>query len=117
MTDLEKRSVCIITFEREKFFPLIGRLKNNSNNNLSHGTIQKLEKSFSVVERDQCRLRNLMKTIREKGNQFENPGNACSTLRIQNKNFKILFSQLKKQLEVEEDLILPCTKEQIRAKG
>ena len=105
------------TFEREKFFPLIGRLKNHSNNNLSHGTIQKLEKSFSVVERDQRRLRNLMKTIREKGNQFENPGNACSTLRIQNKNFKILFSQLKKQLEVEEDLILPCTKEQIRAKG
>lgn len=105
------------TFEREKFFPLIGQLKNNSNNNLSHGTIQKLEKSFSVIERDQRRLRNLMRTIWEKGNQFENPGNACSTLRIQNKNFKILFSQLKKQFEVEEDQILPRTKEEIRTKG
>jgi len=104
-------------FEREKFFPLIGQLKNNSNNNLNHGTIQKLDKSFSVIERDQRRLRNLMKTIREKGNQFENPGNACSTLRIQNENFKILFSQLKKQFEVEEDHILPRTKAEIRTKG
>ena len=104
-------------FEREKFFPLVRRLKNNSNNNLSHGTIQKLEKSFSVVERDQRRLRNLMKTIRKKGNQFENPGNACSTLRIQNKNFKILFSHLGKQFELEIDQILPLTKEEIKAKG
>jgi len=105
------------TFEREKFFPLVRRLRNNSNNNLSHGTIQKLEKSFSVVERDRRRLQNLMKTIREKGNQFENPGNACSTLRIQNKNFKILFAHLGKQFELEVDQILPRTKEEIKAKG
>lgn len=104
-------------FEQEKFFPLIGRLNNNSNNNLSYGTIQKLEKSFNVIERDQRRLRNLMKTIREKGNQFENPGNACSTLRIQNENFKILFSQLEKQFELEKDLILPRTKGEIKAKN
>ncbi|WP_141239931.1 hypothetical protein [Aliifodinibius salipaludis] len=104
-------------FEQEKFYPLIERLKNNSNNNLNHGTIQKLEKSFSVIERDQPRLRNLMKTIREKGNEFENPGNACSTLRIQNENFKILFSKLEKQFEIEKDQILPCVKEQIKAKS
>ncbi len=105
------------TFEQKKFFPLIGRLKDNSNNNLNHGTIQKLEKSFNIIERDQRRLRHLMKTIREKGNQFENPENACSTLRIQNKNFKILFSQLEKQFEVERDQVLPRTKEEIKAKN
>lgn len=104
-------------FEQEKFFPLIRRLKNNSNNSLNHGAIQKLEKSFSIVERDQRRLWHLMKTIREKGNQFENPGNACSTLRIQNENFKILFSQLEKQFEVEKDQILPRIKEEIKAKN
>lgn len=105
------------TFEQEKFFPLIERLKNNSNNSLNHGTIQKLEKSFNVIERDQRRLRNLMKTIQNKGNEFDNPGNACSTLRIQNENFKILFSKLEKQFEMEKDQVLPRVKEQIKAKG
>ncbi|WP_445665857.1 hypothetical protein [Fodinibius sp. AD559] len=105
------------TFEQEKFFPLIKRLKSNSNNNLSHGTIQKLEKSFNVINRDQRRLRHLMNTIRDKGNQFDNPGNACSTLRIQNENFNILFSQLKEQFKVEEDEILPRIKEEIKAKS
>ena len=104
-------------FEREKFFPLIGRLKNKSNNNLNHGTIQKLEKSFDIIERDQHRLKKLMKTIREKGKRFKNPGNACSTLRIQNENFKILFSRLQKQFQAEKDQILPLTRKEIRAKG
>lgn len=105
------------TFEREKFFPLIQRLKNNSNNNLNHGTIQKLEKSFTVIGKDQNRLRNFMKTIREKGNKFENPGNACSTLRIQNENFKIMFSQLDQQFKIEKGQLLPRIKEEIKAKG
>jgi iron-sulfur cluster repair protein YtfE (RIC family) len=104
-------------FEQEKFFPLIECLKNKGNNNLNHGTIQKLEKSFAVIERDQRRLRKSMNTIREKGNEFENPGNACSTLRIQNENFKILFSQLEKQFEVETDQLLPLTKEKVKEKG
>lgn len=104
------------TFEQEKFFPLIKQLKNNSNNNLNHGTIQKLERSFDVIERDQRRLRNLMKNVQEKGNKFENPGNSCSTFRIQNENFKILFSQLENQFEVEEDQLLARIKEEIKAK-
>jgi len=105
------------TFEQEKFFSLVERLKSNSNSSLNHGTIQKLEKSFKVIGRDQRRLRNLMQSIREKGNKFENPGNACSTLRIQNENFKLLFSQLDKQFKVEKDQILPRIKEEMTAKG
>jgi len=105
------------SFEREKFFPLIERLNNNSNKNLNHGTIQKLKKSFEIVEQDQRRLQQSMQTIRKKGNQFENPGNACSTLRIQNENFKILFTQLEEQFDVEQDHLLPRTKETLEVKG
>jgi hypothetical protein len=57
-----------------------------------------------------------MKNVQEKGNKFENPGNSCSTFRIQNENFKILFSQLENQFEVEEDQLLARIKEEIKAK-
>jgi iron-sulfur cluster repair protein YtfE (RIC family) len=104
-------------FERKKFFPLVKRLKSNNRNNVNHGTIQKLEKSFNIIERDQHRLLRLKNTIRKKGKHFENPGNACSTLRIQNENFKILFDQLEKQFDVEKQQLLPRTKEEMQATG
>lgn len=103
-------------FEKKKVFPLIARLVNSNRGNVNHGTIQKLLKSFAIVRRDQERLARLMKTIRRKGNHFENPEGACTTLRIQNKNFKILFSRLHKQFKVEGGQFIPRIKEEITAR-
>lgn len=103
-------------FERKKFLPLTKRLYESKSTNINHGTIRKLQKSFSIIEEDQDRLQRLMKTIRNKGNQFENPEGACSTLRIQNKNFKILFSKLNKQFKIEREQIIPRIKGEIKDK-
>lgn len=103
-------------FERKKFFPLINRLENVKKGDINHGTIQKLQKSFAVIEKDQDRLQRLMADIREKGNEFENPPNACSTLRIQNENFNILFSRLEEQLKTENDQLIPRVKEEMNSK-
>lgn len=103
------------TFERKKFFPLLNRLATNKKRSINHGTVQKLEKSFSILERDQFRLQQQMTTIREKGNNFDNPHNACSTLRIQNKNFATLFAKLRKQFKIETEHLIPHAKEQLQA--
>ena len=103
-------------FEVEKFFPLCQQVSSNKARSLNHGSVQKLEKSFSIIERDQDRLNRQMSTIREKGNQFENPANACSTLRIQNENFSILFSQLEKQFDLENNHLIPGIKKELKAK-
>lgn len=103
-------------FERKKLFPLVDRFSNEKNSTVTHGTVQKLEKSFGIIERDQDRLMQQMATIREKGNQFENPANACTTLRIQNKNFRILFSNLKNQFEIEYHQFVPRLKKELHAK-
>ncbi len=103
-------------FERKKLFPLVSRFSNEKNSSVNHGIVQKLEKSFGIIERDQDRLMQQMATIREKGNQFENPANACSTLRIQNKNFRILFSNLKDQFDIEYHRFIPRIKKELQAK-
>lgn len=103
-------------FERKKFFPLIKRLKNVQKGNINHGTIRKLQKSFAVIKKDQDHLQRLMPNIRDKGNEFENPSNACSTLRIQNENFNILFSRLEEQLKTENNQLIPRVKEEMKAK-
>jgi iron-sulfur cluster repair protein YtfE (RIC family) len=103
-------------FEQKKFFPLVEQLSTNKKKSINHGAVQKIEKSFSITERDQDRLERQMKTIRDKGNEFQNPGNACSTLRIQNQNFELLFSKLKEQFEIEQQHLIPLTKEQLLAK-
>lgn len=103
-------------FELKKFFPLIGRLSDSKPSSINNGAVQKIEKSFTVVQKDQKRLQQLMKTIREKGKQFENPGNACSTLRIQNKNFITLFAKLNEQFEIEQEHLVPHLKKELKAK-
>lgn len=103
-------------FERKKFLPLAERLYKNKRTNINYGTIRKLQKSFSIIGEDQDRLQRLMQTVRNKGNQFENPEGGCSTLRIQNKIFKILFSKLDQQFKVEKEQIIPRIKEKIQAK-
>lgn len=102
-------------FEKEKLFPLLARLMNSKRGNINHGIIRKLQKSFSIIKRDQDRLTRLMKTIRRKGNNFENPEGACTTLRIQSKNFEILFSSLYKQFKVESEQFIPGVKKEIKA--
>lgn len=103
-------------FERKKFLPLTERLYGNKRSNINHGAIRKLQKSFAIIEEDQERLQRLMNTISTKGNQFKNPEGACSTLRIQNKNFKILFSTLGKQFKTEREQLIPRIKEEMKAK-
>lgn len=100
-------------FERKKFFPLVRRL-SNSNSNINHGTVQNLQKSFTIIQQDQQRLQRLMKTTRKKGNQFEHPVGACSTLRIQNENFLNLFSELNKQFGTESEQLIPQIKATIK---
>jgi len=103
-------------FEQETFFPLAGRLSGSKNGRINHGDIQKLEKAFRVIERDQEQLQQHMISIREKGNNFENPGNACSTLRIQNRNFTLLFSRLEVQFTKETDWLIPHLQQQLTAR-
>lgn len=103
-------------FEKEKFFPLVDRLANFQKGSVNHGTIRKLKKSFGVLEKDRNRLKDLMTTIRKKAKKFQNPGLACSTLRIQNENFKTLFEKLEEQFQVEREQFIIRVKEEIEAK-
>lgn len=102
-------------FEKNKFFPLIERLENQRRGKIKHGTIRRLQKSFSILKEDQDRMQRVMQTIRNKANQFEHPEGACSTLRIMNENFKALFSNLIRQFKVESEEFLPLVKEEIRS--
>lgn len=103
-------------FEKEKFFPIVNRLVNVQKRAVNHGTIRKLQKSFAVLEKDRNRLEDLMATIRNRANNFKNPGLACSTLRIQNENFKTLFENLREQFRLEKERFVPKVKEEIDMK-
>lgn len=94
-------------FEQKKFLPLVERLDNSKRLSIIHGTIQKLQKSFDIIVKDQQRLQRLIQMVRNKGREFENSGGSCLILRIQNKNFKTLFTNLDKQFKVEVDNIIP----------
>lgn len=103
-------------FEKTRFLPLVDRLANSNKGSIYDGTVRKLEKSFVVIEKDQDRLHQLMDNIRNKGNQLENPPGACSTLVIQNDNFKILFSNLNSQFKTENEMVIPKIKEKLNNK-
>ena len=103
-------------FEEKKFFPVIEEISGNNAGKINHGSVQKLEKSFSIIEDDQDRMKEQMSIIRENCNEFENPAGACSTFRIQNKNFVTLFSRLRNQFEVENNHLIPGIKKELKAK-
>lgn len=103
-------------FEEKKFFPLIEQISSDNAGKLNHGSVQKLEKSFSIIEDDQDRMNEQMSIIRKNCNEFENPAGACSTFRIQNKNFTTLFSRLHNQFEVENNHLIPGIKKELKAK-
>ncbi|MDZ7683496.1 MAG: hypothetical protein U5J63_17740 [Fodinibius sp.] len=101
-------------FEIDKFFPLVEQIDTSETKSLNHGVVQKVEKSFSIIERDQDRLKRQINIMRDKGKDFENPHNACSTLRIQNENLLTLCSQLETQFELESDQLIPGIKKQLK---
>lgn len=103
-------------FERETFFPLVNRLPGVQKGKVNHGTVKKLQKSFDILEKDHIRLKELMTTISEKANHFQNPSLACTTLRIQNDTFKNLFQQLQEQFQYERKHVIPRVKDKIEAK-
>lgn len=104
-------------FEQKKFFPLIDRLASEKRSNLNYGVVQKIHNSFEIIERDQDRLSRRMNTIQTQSQNFSNPGNACSTLRIQNKNFTDLFGRLRKQFRMETEHLLPAIKKELQARS
>lgn len=94
-------------FERETFLPAAQNLNSARPTMVTHGSIKRLEKCFSVIERDQERLSRLFQKVRRKGHDFENPDGACSTLCILNENFKLLQEQLEAKFTFENEQLIP----------
>lgn len=103
-----------LRFEQKKFFPLI-RKWQESKGEVLDGTIREVKRCVTIITRDQKRLQDVKVTLREKGNEFESPSGACTTLRILNQNFKMLYSGLDEQFEVEEETLLPLLQEKLDA--
>jgi|AntRauTorckE6833_2_1112554.scaffolds.fasta_scaffold15806_3 iron-sulfur cluster repair protein YtfE (RIC family) len=101
-----------LTFEKKKLFELI-RKWNKYSGDVLHGTIHRIKKGIAIMREDQTRLQNYMNTLRDKGNGFESPAGACSTLRILNQNFKMLYSGLDKQFEVEKEALIPIIEQRM----
>jgi len=103
-----------LTFEKKKFFKLIRKWDKHSGDVL-YGTIRGINKGIAIMSEDQKRLQTYMDIFRDKGNGFENPGGACTTLRILNENFKMLYSGLDKQFTMEEEILLPLVQKKLDA--
>jgi iron-sulfur cluster repair protein YtfE (RIC family) len=101
-------------FEAKTFFPLVDTLQQ-ARGELLDGTIRKLERCIEIVNKDQDRLRYLMRTLLKMSNKFASPEGACTTLRTTNQNLKSLFSNLHRQFEVEKETLLPAVQQKIEA--
>jgi iron-sulfur cluster repair protein YtfE (RIC family) len=99
-------------FEEKTFFDLIKKLRP-AKGDILDGTLQKLGRCRHIIENDQQRLRGYMDTIREEGHDFENPEGACTSLRILNQNFKMLYSGLDKQFKMEKEMLLPLVQKKL----
>ncbi len=104
-------------FEDEKFLPMTKKLASSRSATITHGTIRQLEKCFVIVEKDQERLSRVLNRVRRKGNNFENPDLACSTLCIMNENFKRLQEHLGEQFDFEAKQLIPKIKRELRDKS
>lgn len=104
-------------FETEIFLRAAENLSNSRNTTVTHGMIKRLEKCFSVVDQDQKRIQRLMEKVKRKGNNFENPDLACSTLCILNKNFKLLSEKLEAQFEFESEQLVPRVERELNVAG
>ncbi|MBN2732359.1 MAG: hemerythrin domain-containing protein [Balneolaceae bacterium] len=101
-------------FEEKKLFRLIEKLENDHGSVLD-GTIRELDRCMKIIEEDQKQLHHYMEKVREKGRGFKNPPGACSTLRILNQNFELLFSGLNDQFKKEKEIILPLVQKKLAA--
>ena len=101
-----------LKFQQGKLFPLARKVDQRKKQMLD-GTARKLERSLRIIEKDQHRLRQAMDTIREKGKDFRNPEDACSTFRILNQQLIQLEDHLREQFKAEEDYIMPLVRQKI----
>jgi iron-sulfur cluster repair protein YtfE (RIC family) len=101
-------------FEGKEFYPMIGTLSDQKED--LDDTTQKIKRSLQIIGEDQRRLLGLMAIIREKGDDFKNPDGACSTLRILNQNFKMLFENMEEQFKLEQEKVIPALKQKIKSK-
>lgn len=114
MEQLEEKLSYYFYFLRNKLFPLLDEL-DNSTKEILHGTTKKVSNGIEIVEEDQREIIELIDTIEEKGRGLKNPEAACSTLRILNQNTKILFSSLRKQIEIEREYIIPLIEQKLES--
>lgn len=112
--DFEDKLRLYFRFEERKLFRLIEKLENDRGSVLD-GTLRELDRCLDIIEEDRKRLHYNMENIREKGHGLKNPPNACSTLRILNQNFKLLFSALTEQFKKETEIILPLVQKKLAA--
>ena len=98
-----------LKFEEKKFFPLIRRWHNHSGYTLD-GTIREVKRCISITTQDHLILQNYMDTLHKKGRPFKNPAGGCTTLRILNQNFKMLFENLEAQFKIECEKVIPVIK-------
>lgn len=100
-------------FEKEMVFPLVDRFLNSRRSRIKHGTIRNIKRSLRIMDRDQERMRRIMKTIEINDQDFRNNGNADSTLLIQKESLNILFNRLSNQFRKEQDYFMPLVSESI----
>lgn len=100
-------------FEQETFLPAAQSLSKARPTTVTHGMIKRLERCFSIIDRDQKRIKRLMDKVKRKGNNFENPELACSTLRILNKNFKLFCQKLESQFDFESKKLIPRIEQEL----
>jgi len=101
------------TFERETFLPAVQNLSKACPTTVTHGLFKRLEKCFSVIDRDQKRIKLLMYKVKREGHDFKNPELACSTLRILNENLKLLYENLESQFDFENKKLIPRIEQEL----
>lgn len=104
-------------FERETFMSAAKDLSRARPTTIKHGMIKRIERCFTIIERDQKRIKRLMDKVKEKGNNFKNPKLACSTLCILNENFKLLYQKLEEQFVFESDQLIPRINQELSGKS
>ena len=100
-------------FERETFLPVAKSL-SKARSAITHGKVKRLKKCFSVIERDQKRIKRLMEKVKQKGNNFESPELACSTLCILNENIKLLYEKLEAKFDFESEQLIPRVEQELK---
>ena len=113
-SELHETGVWTLNFKKEKFFPLIRQLQKQSPEVLD-GTVRKLNRSIDIVAKDREKMLRHMNMIRHMSGGLNVPEGACSTFSILIDNIRVLFSDLGKMFEIDQDLLLPAVRRKIRS--